>query len=71
MESETELRELSAEFVFLFRCPGLQHDGPLVSSLALGFLRIPLLPRELSLSWAPAVLGFLLAGPTPWLFQPG
>ena len=69
MESETETRELSAGFVF--HCPGFQHDGPLVSSLALGFLHFPLLPRELSLSWAPAVLGFLLAGPTPWLFQPG
>ena len=32
----SELRELSAEFVF--RCPGLQHDRPLVSSLALDFL---------------------------------
>ena len=62
-------RELSAGFIF--RCPGFQHDGPLVSSLPLGFLHGPLLPWELSLSWAPAVLGFPLAGPTPWLFQPG
>ena len=28
----------------------------------LGFLRIPLLSQELSQSWAPAVLGLLLAG---------
>ena len=28
----------------------------------LGFLRIPLLPQELSPSWAPVVLGLLLAG---------
>ena len=37
--------ELSADFVF--RCPGFQHDGPLVTSPALGFLRVPLLPQEL------------------------
>ena len=65
----SEPRELSAAFVF--RCPGLQHGGPLVSSLALGFLRVLLLPLELSLSWAPAVLGFLLAGAAARLFQPG
>ena len=40
--SETELCELSAEFVF--HCPGFQHDGP---SPALGFLCVLLLPREL------------------------
>ena len=56
----SEPRELSAEFIF--RCHGLQHGGPLVSSLVLGFLRVLLLPWELLLSWAPAVLGFLLAG---------
>ena len=33
LESETGLRELSAEFVFC--CPGFQHDQP---SPALGFL---------------------------------
>ena len=52
LESETGPRELSAEFVF--RCPGFQHDGP---SPALGFLSLLVLQRELSLSWAPAVLG--------------
>ena len=69
LESEAEPRELSAEFVF--HCPGLKHDGPLVSSLALDFLRFPLQPWGLSLSWAPAVHGLLLAGATPRLFQPG
>ena len=60
--------ELSAEFVFC--CPSFQHAGLLVTSPALGFLRV-LLPRwELSPSWAPAVLG-LLAGAEPRLFQPG
>ena len=52
MESETGPHELSTEFVF--RCPSFQHDGP---SPALGFLRFPVLQRELSLRWAPAVLG--------------
>ena len=42
LESETEPRELSAEFIF--HCPRFQHDGP---SPALGFLRVQLLPREL------------------------
>ena len=42
LESETGLRELSAEFVF--HCPGFQHNGP---SPALDFLRISPLPREL------------------------
>ena len=59
LESEAELHELSAEFVF--RCPGLQHDGPLGTSLALGFLRFLLQPWEVSLSWAPAVLGLFHA----------
>ena len=45
MESETEPHELSAEFIFC--CPGFQHDGPLVTSLVLGFLHVPLLPQEL------------------------
>ena len=69
MESETETPELSAGFVF--HCPGFQHDGPLVSSLALGFLHVPLLPRELSPSCAPVVLGFLLVRAMLRLFQPG
>ena len=42
LESEAGPRGLSAEFGFC--CPGLQHDGP---SPALGFPRVPLLPREL------------------------
>ena len=58
LESEVELHELSAEFVFC--CPGLQHDGPLGTSLALGFLCFLLQPREVSLNWAPAVLGLFL-----------
>ena len=56
MESETGPSELSAEFVF--RCPSFQHDGP---SPALGFLRFLVLQRELSLRWAPAVLGLFRA----------
>ena len=69
LESGTELRELSAEFVF--HCPSFQHDGLLVTSPALGFLHVPLLPWQLLPSWAPAVLGLLLAVATPRLFQPG
>ena len=69
MESETELRELSAEFVFL--CPSFQHDGPLVSSLELRFLCVLLLLRELLLSWAPAALGLHLGEATRRFFQPG
>ena len=69
MESETEPRELSAEFVFC--CTGFQHAGLLVISPVLGFLRVALPLQELSPSWAPAVLGLLLAGATPRLFQPG
>ena len=49
LESGTELRELSAEFVF--HCPSFQHDGLLVTSPVLGFLHVWLLPRELLLSW--------------------
>ena len=45
LESEAEPHEISGDFVF--RCPNFQHDGPLVTSLALGFLRVLLLPREL------------------------
>ena len=45
LESETELRELSAESIF--HSPGFQHDGPLVTSSALGFLHAPLLLWEL------------------------
>ena len=52
LESETEPHELSAEFAFC--CPGLQHNGP---SPVLGFLHVLLLLWELSLSWAPALLG--------------
>ena len=69
LESETEPRELSAEFVF--HCPSFQHVGLLVSSPVLGFLRVQLPPWELLLSWAPTVLGLLLVGPKPRLFQLG
>ena len=51
LESETELRELSAGFVF--HCPGFQHEGP---SRALGFF-VSTSSVGASLSWAPAVLG--------------
>ena len=49
LESETELHELSAEF--LSYCPSFQHDGLLVTSPVVGFLHVWLLPRELLLSW--------------------
>ena len=52
--------ELSAELVF--PCSGFQHAGLLVTSPALGFLHVLLPPWELSLSWAPALLGLLFAG---------
>ena len=39
LESETELHELSAEFVI--SCPSFQHIG-LVTSPTLGFLRVQL-----------------------------
>ena len=68
LECETELCELYAEFVF--HCPGFQHTGLLVTSSALGFLHIQLPPWELSPSWS-AVLGLLLVGAMPRLFQPG
>ena len=68
LESETEPSEVSAEF--FFRCPSFQHYGLLVTSPVLDFLRFLLLVWELSQSWAPAVLGLLLAGATPRLFQP-
>ena len=42
LESEAELRGLSAEFVF--HCPSFQHDGPFP---ALGFICVPLLLWEL------------------------
>ena len=69
LECETELCELSAEFVF--PCPGFQHAGPLVTSPALDFPRVQLPLWEISPSWSPAVLGLLLVGPMPRLFQPG
>ena len=67
LESDTEPRVLSAEFVFDI---GLQHSGLLVTSLALGFLHIQLPPQELSPNWALAVLGFHLAGAELRLFLP-
>ena len=69
LESETELHELSAEFVFC--CLNFQHAGLLVTFPALGFLPVHLLPQELLPNWAPPVLGLLLAGTTIRLFQPG
>ena len=69
MESETEPRELPAEFIF--RCPSFQHAGLLVTSPALGFLHVQLPLWELLLSWVPAVLGLLFAGAAQRLFQPG
>lgn len=45
-----------------FAVPVSSTMGLLSLSPALGFLRIPLLPQELSPSWAPVVLGLLLAG---------
>ena len=56
LESETEPCELSAEFAF--HCPGFQQDETFP---VLGFLHVLLLPRELSLSWAPALLGLFCA----------
>ena len=49
------MHELSAELVF--HCPSFQHPGLLVTSAALSFPCIQLLPQELLPSWAPAVLG--------------
>ena len=69
MEPESEPRELSAEFVF--HCFSPQHARFLVTSPLLGFLSIQLPLQELSLSWAPAVLGLFLSGNMPVLFQPG
>ena len=60
LECETELCELSAEFAF--PCPGFQHTGLLVTSPALGFLRVQLPPWEILRSWSPAVLGLLFVG---------
>ena len=67
LESETELRELSAEFVFAVPV----SRTLLVTSPALGFLRVQLPPWELLLSWAPAVFAFHLSGAKPRLFHPG
>ena len=67
LESETELRELSAEFVFAVPV----SRTLLVTSSALGFLRVQLPPWELSLSWAPAVFCLLLVGAMRRLFQQG
>ena len=61
------LCELSDEFVFC--CPSFQHTGLLITSPALGF-HVQLPPGELLPSWAPAILGLLLVGAVPRLFQP-
>ena len=68
LESDTEPRVLSAEFVFDI---GLQHSGLLVTSLALGFLHIQLPTQELLPSWASAVLGFCLMRAKLKLFETG
>ena len=68
LESEAEPCEISAEFVFC--CPGFQHSGLLITSVALGFLHVQLPQRELSPSWASAGLGLRLARAEPRLFQP-
>ena len=69
LESETEPCELSAEFVF--RCPGFQHDGPPVTSPALGFLRILLYLRSFRQVGLLLCLASSLQGTTLRLFQPG
>ena len=43
----------------------------LVTSLVLGFLCVLLLLWEISLIWAPAVVGLHLAGAARRFFQPG
>ena len=63
LESEAELRELSAEFVF--HSPGLQHDGPLGTSLALDFLRF-----SASTMGGFAELGSCCAWPLPQVMAP-
>ena len=57
--------------LFLLSMLGFQRAGLLVTSPALGFLRIELSPWELLPSWASAVLGFRLVGAKLRLFQPG
>ena len=53
-----------------FSCPGFQHAGLLVTSIIMGFLLIPLPPRELSPSWNFTVLGLHFVGAELRLFQP-
>ena len=60
LESETEPRELYAEFVF--HCANFQHTVLLVTSPVLCFLCVQLLLQELSLCWAQAVLASSLWG---------
>ena len=47
-----------------FSCPGFQRAGRLVASPALGFLCVQHPSWKLSLSWASAVVGFCLTGPS-------
>ena len=80
MESETEPRELSAEFIF--RCPGFQLDGLPVTSAAAAAKSLQSCPTLL-LRWVLfsfrgsfRELGSCCAGPPPCgaslrLFQPG
>ena len=54
-----------------FCYPGFQHVWWLLISTVLGFLCIQFPPRELSPSWASAVLGLHFTGAKLRLFQPG
>ena len=69
LESETDLCELSTEFVFAV--PVSSTLGFLSLPLWLGFLCVQLPPWELSPGWASAVFGLCLAGAKLRLFQPG
>ena len=44
-------------FLSFFCCPSFQHNGLLVTSLALGFLLCSASTAGASLSWVPAALG--------------
>ena len=52
-----------------FCCPGFQPSGLLVTSTALGFLRVQLPLHEISPSWASDVLGLCFTEAEPRLFQ--
>ena len=69
LESETEPHELDAKFVTAVLVSGML--GFLSTFTELDFLCIQLPLRELSPSWASAVLGLCLVWVKPRLFQPG